>query len=71
MKVIKDGIRSDDRAFPSPMGEAFSRGMDLRTWLAGLAMQAMLTSGERDDLPYSAVAYADLLIEELNKPKEK
>lgn len=49
-------------------------GMDIRTYLAGQAMQGILAgrkhSKDADDLAKESVQYADALIEELNKEKK-
>ena len=51
------------------------RGMPVRTWLAGLAMQGLLANAKVDcdagDLAKWAVESADALIAELNKVVEE
>ena len=54
-------------AFPS----SSSRGMDLRDYFAGQALQGLITNGEiptsKLEVAACAVEYADALIEFLNK----
>jgi len=58
-------------AFPHAFDTEFHvRGMEVRTWLAGLAMQALMTGGSlsgvlADDVADAAVKHADALLRRL------
>lgn len=63
-------------AFPIGSGQVPSPGMSLRAWLAGLAMQAIITlDGAADCTPkevaHDAIMQADALIAELEKDKNR
>jgi hypothetical protein len=67
MEKIDDG----GPAFP---GDAIGRrGMSLRDWLAGKAMEGMLacskTTGSKKDIAYDAYSQADAMIAESKKGK--
>lgn len=65
-------IYSLDSAFPKPIGS--SAGLNKRELIAAMLLQGLLSSGpDMYDAKYNqaarvAVAHADALIEQLNKP---
>lgn len=61
-------MRADYPAFPT---DEFL-GIDLRTYLAAIAMQGMLANqyAHQHDIVVESVQYADALIDELNKTEK-
>lgn len=64
-------VDPDGQAFPMTSGDpAFSdtNGMTIRTWLTGMAMQGILTTGRTDfAVVIDAAGIADAQLAELNK----
>jgi hypothetical protein len=54
-------------AFPKRADGAPQTGLSKREYFAGLAMQGLLASNDRDKIAYNAVKYANSLLNELEK----